>query len=266
MLLSVSRCRSLQLKVKRLEDERESSLREGVDLARETGTSPEMIVGKSAAGNESGDDRSFNESNSTGQQKAERTTVMDRNDTVNGKPDIKPEPAITNEKDPVRAGSDPEAERNWSHNGTLREVDDDENDKIPTNKKEPEIKMSQTTGGLGESNELGESVGESKREDKEEKKQNSDVQSSASLSLKTKKRRLKGIAGGRNGVGVGSSSGEEPEGGDEVSPATKRVPAVKSEPLLKFLGIIWSHRLSSVFERRLQSQVFLPTFMECSLP
>ncbi|KAF2317648.1 hypothetical protein GH714_039474 [Hevea brasiliensis] len=212
-------------------------------------------VGKSAHGNESGDERdnrSFNESNSTSQQKAERTTMIDQNDAVNGEPDIKPKPANTNEKNPVHTGSDPEAERDWSHNGKLREVDDDENDKIPTDKKEPEIKTSQTTGGLGESNELGESVGESKREDKE--KQNSDVQSSASLSLKRNNRRRKLITGGGNGVGVGSSSGEEPEGGDEVSPAMKRMPAVKSEPLVKLLGIIRSHRLGSVFERRLQSQ------------
>lgn len=244
---------SLELKVKRLEEERDRSLKES-DLVREEKLSSEKITGKSATGDDSGDERdnrSFNESNSTGQQKADTTTVREQNDTVIVEPDIKPEPEIKNEQDPIRDGSDPRTERDWSHNGKLEEVDDVDIDKLPTEKKEPEIKMSQTTGGLGESNELGESVGESEREEKEKEKQSSDVQSSASLSLKTKKRRR---WGGGNGLVVGSSSGEEPEGGDEVSPATKQTLTVKSEPLVKLLGTIRSHRLGSVFERRLRSQ------------
>ena len=82
-------------------------------------------------------------------------------------------------------------------------------------------------------------------------KQSSDVQSSMSLSRK--KRRRRGGAASAAGGG-GSSSGEEPEG-DEVSLATKQVTALKSEPLVKFLGTIRSHRLGSVFQRRLHTQV-----------
>lgn len=79
-------------------------------------------------------------------------------------------------------------------------------------------------------------------------KQSSDVQSSMSLSRKKRRRRV-----GGGGAGA-SSSGEEPEG-DEVSPATKRVSALKSEPLVKLLSTVRSHRLGSVFQRRLRSQV-----------
>ena len=84
-------------------------------------------------------------------------------------------------------------------------------------------------------------------------KQSSEAQSSMSLS-KRKRRRV--------GGGGGSSSGEEPEEaeGDEVSPATKRLSALKSEPFVKLLGIIRSHRLGSVFQRRLRSQVLLFLF------
>ncbi|KDP25133.1 hypothetical protein JCGZ_22668 [Jatropha curcas] len=241
---------SLELKVKRLEEERERSLNVETDLATEKKPSPEKVTGESAAGDDSSeerDNRSFNESNSTGQQKADTSAVREQNDIVNGEPGIKTEPEIKNENDRVRDGSDP---KYWSRNGKLEEVDDD--DKPPLDKKETEIKMSRTTGGLGESNELVESFGESKREEKD--KQNSDVQSSASLSLKTKTRRRRSGSGSGNVLGVGSSSGEEPEGGDEVSPATKQTPAVKSESLVKLIGIIRSHRLGSVFERRLRSQ------------
>ncbi|GKU94161.1 hypothetical protein SLEP1_g7689 [Rubroshorea leprosula] len=80
----------------------------------------------------------------------------------------------------------------------------------------------------------------------ENKKQSSDVQSSVSLS--TKKRRRKRVGGA-----CGSSSVEEPER-DKVSPANKGASAVKFEPLIKLLGIIRSHRLSSAFERRQRSQ------------
>lgn len=53
-------------------------------------------------------------------------------------------------------------------------------------------------------------------------------------------------------------AGEEAE---EVSPATaitKRAPPIKSEPLIaKLLGMVRSHRLGSVFQRRLRSQVYV---------
>ena len=245
------------MKVKRLEEDREKSLKEKPpDLPK---PSPETVAGKSATGEEcgDGDERSFNESNSTSQQpqKAEAEAKKERDEDT----EVKPEPdSIKDDPDPARLGSDPEAEREWSYNGKL----EDEADKKP--KKEMKIESVSRVGVLGpDSNELGESVGESKREEKEKdikqinnsnnnnnnNNNNSDVQSSVSLSLKKKKR--------RRGSGEGSSSGEEErEGGDdEVSPATKTLPAVKSEPWLKLLEIIRSHQLGSIFEKRLRSQV-----------
>ncbi|KAI9215541.1 hypothetical protein POPTR_T042048v4 [Populus trichocarpa] len=245
---------SLEMKVKRLEEDREKSLKEKPpDLPK---PSPETVAGKSATGEEcgDGDERSFNESNSTSQQpqKAEAEAKKERDEDT----EVKPEPdSIKDDPDPARLGSDPEAEREWSYNGKL----EDEDDKKP--KKEMKIESVSRVGVLGpDSNELGESVGESKREEKEKdikqinnsnnnnNNNNSDVQSSVSLSLKKKKR--------RRGSGEGSSSGEEErEGGDdEVSPATKTLPAVKSEPWLKLLEIIRSHQLGSIFEKRLRSQ------------
>jgi hypothetical protein len=240
------------MKVKRLEEDRERSLKEmekSSDLAK---PSPEIVAGKSDGGESGdGDERSFNESNSTSQQpqKAEAETEKEQNANT----ELKPEPDVIREDpDPSRLGSDPEPEREWSHNGKL----EDDDDKKP--KKEMKIERLSRESGLGpDSNELGESVGESKREDKEKdnikqinnNNNNSDVQSSVSLTMRKKKR--------RRSSEEGSSSGEEErEGGDgEVSPARKNVPAVKSEPWLKLLGIIRSHRLGSVFEKRLRSQV-----------
>jgi hypothetical protein len=244
------------MKVKRLEEDREKSLKEKEKPPDLPKPSPETVAGKSATGEEcgNGDERSFNESNSTSHQpqKAEAEAKKERDEDT----EVKPEPdSIKDDPDPARLGSEPEAEREWSYNGKL----EDDDDKKP--KKEMKIESVSRVGVLGpDSNELGESVGESKREEKEKdikqinnsnnnNNNNSDVQSSVSLSLKKKKR--------RRGSGEGSSSGEEErEGGDdEVSPATKKLPAVKSEPWLKLLEIIRSHQLGSIFEKRLRSQV-----------
>jgi hypothetical protein len=219
----------LELKVKRLEEERERSLKEeaeAVDLkkdllgdGRETSPAPDNLAGKSLSDDK--DNRSFNESDSTsqrgdGQGPPGNGVVAEQ---------VRPEP-VGNEPDPGRAGPAP-------GNGSSFD-----------NGKEEDIGgKASGSGRLGEM----ESVGESKREKEAPSKQSSDVQSSASPSRKKKRRRRGGGVGGR-------SSGEEPEG-DEVSPATKRVSAVKSEPLVKLLGIIRSHRLGSAFERRLRSQV-----------
>ncbi|KAJ0084810.1 hypothetical protein Patl1_29869 [Pistacia atlantica] len=186
---------SLELKVKRLEEEREKSMKaEEADLERERKASPHIIAGKfsSADGDESDEreNRSFNESNST-TQKAEETRSRKRlkNDVAEGEkkkePKVKHEPGWRN-----RSGS----------------------------RFEPGVDQTGIEIGLQTS---------------------SDVQSSASLSKNKKRRR--------------SSSGEEPDV-EEVSPATKKVLAVKSEPLVRFLEIIRSHRLGSHFERRLRSQ------------
>lgn len=229
---------SLELKVKRLEEERERSLKEkeeddlerldsqnnkkknnlggddGVTGAGDGETSSENR-GVGGGRSKSGDDgsescdrenRSFNESNSTGQKRSD----LQRNGVVSGKSEPGPEPE--------RSKSD---------------------------RAESERKAKEREEGGGGGNDV--ARGENSA------KQSSEAQSSMSLSRR--KRRRVGGGGGR-----GSSSGEEPEEeveeaeGDEVSPATKRLSAIKSEPFVKLLGIIRSHRLGSVFQRRLRSQ------------
>jgi hypothetical protein len=224
--------RSLELKVKRLEEDRERSLKEeaeAVDLkkdlegdGRETAPEPENLAGKSFSDDK--DNRSFNASNSTSQRGDGQGPP--RNGVVAEQ--VRPEP-VGNEPDPVRAGPAPGNDSSFD-NGKEEEEED------------IGVKASRS-GRLGEV----ESMGESKREKEATSKQNSDVQSSASLSRKKRRRRGGGVVGS-------SSSVDEPEG-DEVSPATKRASAVKSETLVKLLGIIRSHRLGSSFERRLRSQV-----------
>lgn len=186
---------TLQLQVKRLEEERERSLnaREeeeaGPDLKEELdrkrtgeeekveggepgGTSPENDVGKSLS-DELG--RSFNESNSTNPKGNNRRAGLE-------KPEIKREPVGTGGGEPDRVGTVNDVAHGLSFNCCL-------------------------SG--------------------------------------TKRRR-------RDGVPTLSSSGEEQEV-DVISPAIKRADE-KSQALFRFLETIRSHKLCSVFERRLRSQ------------
>lgn len=231
---------SLELKVKRLEEEREKSVKREADLESDRKATPEIVAAVDGDGDSN---RSFNESNST-TQKAEMTNKK-QNDDVEGEgerePKMKPEPDVENDPVQHRTESEPDREdRDWSSNGKLnengngtgnvKEETNEDNDKTASEGKVESVKnKTSAVGGLSESNELWD---ESKREGK----QSSDVQSSASLS-KNKRRR----------------SGEEPYD-EEVSPATKKVLAAKSEPLVRLLGMIRSHRLGSHFERRLRSQ------------
>ncbi|OMO88384.1 hypothetical protein CCACVL1_08419 [Corchorus capsularis] len=163
---------SLELKVKRLVEERERTLKEEPDLdGRQNKLSPEIDGCEPTAGNDSGDpdDRSFNESNSTSQKPEEATptttvTVKDEKNDVEAvekvgggggekKAQVKTEPGVGSEPDPVRTGKGP--------------------------------------GNEGVNGEEGDN-----------KKQTSDVQSSASLWMKKPR--------GVNSDG-GSSSGEERE-------------------------------------------------------
>lgn len=231
---------SLELKVKRLEEERERSMKPEADLESDRKATPEIVAAVDGDGDSN---RSFNESNST-TQKAE-TTNKKQNDDVGGEEEkeqkMKPEPDVENDPVQNRTEREPDREdRDWSSNGKLnengngtgnvKEETDEDDDKTASEGKVESVKnKTSAVGGLSESNELWD---ESKREGK----QSSDVQSSAGLS-RNKRRR----------------SGEEPYD-EEVSPATKKVLAVKSEPLVRFLGMIRSHRLGSHFERRLRSQ------------
>ncbi|TYI77238.1 hypothetical protein E1A91_D06G130800v1 [Gossypium mustelinum] len=131
---------SLELKVKRLEEERERSSKEETDLDdRQNILSPDTVAGTPAGGDGSGDldDRSFNESNSTS-QKPELTTsatiivkdeqndagevVGERNAQVITEPI---EPRGENEIDPVRTGEGPVNERlNGEEHDNKKQVSD----------------------------------------------------------------------------------------------------------------------------------------------
>ncbi|KAI3832397.1 hypothetical protein MKW92_001720 [Papaver armeniacum] len=238
---------SLQLKVKRLEEEREESLKkdnndldvkpdlllenrtkeeeDGKEIQTEPLRSPiENKTDKPVSGDESDrDNQSFNESNSS-----------DLKDVKKKSPEVEKIPETVTEKRD-RLGED-------SCNGS--------SETIAKDSVVQDVKMSsETTIPVREPAELWESAAESKSGGNggdEGTKESSDVQSSASLSRRNRRRKK---------ITSGSSSGEERET-DEVSPAIKRS-SVKSEeepPLLGFLDMILSHKFGALFESRLESQ------------
>ncbi|KAL7234147.1 hypothetical protein ACSBR1_017692 [Camellia fascicularis] len=218
---------SLQSKVKRLEEERERSLKENEnddekpdlekDLKEERSENekndgpdtPEKV----AVG---GSDRSVNESNSA-------AVNEERRDAIEAG-DVKPDPASSDSKP---AGAD------------------SYNDSTDTVAKHAAAKTSQEEKGGGDPAELRRDMAAAAAgESKEGTKESSDVQSTASLTRK--RHREKEVSGGSSGGG-----GDEPV----VSPATTiKRGAVKSEPLVGLLDIIRSHKHGSMFERRLESQ------------
>ncbi|MCL7048296.1 hypothetical protein MKW94_018317 [Papaver nudicaule] len=226
---------SLQLKVKRLKEERDRSLKEEKkkleikpDLVlenttkeegdKETETEPVRFPSpiekpdKPVSGGESDreDSQSYNESNSS-----------DLKDAKNPETEKIAEPvqAVTEEKDVDK----PLGENSWNGSSETR---------IPARE-------------TRETTELWESVAESKGDGnggEEGTKENSDVQSSASLSRRNRRTRKTS----------GSSSGEERET-EEVSPAIKQI-SVQSEPLVGFLEMVLSHKSGKVFQSRLEGQ------------
>ncbi|KAA8518258.1 hypothetical protein F0562_015859 [Nyssa sinensis] len=238
---------SLQSKVKRLKEERDQSLRDSenggtksdleksVERERDEEekangdgepekASPKLVAGKSLSGEESDrENQSVNESNSTDPKSDNIET---------GREEVKTEP------EPIEIGEEkPEVQtkpaREDSCNGS--------SDSIAKEPVRESVKV-EPEGGESDSPELLESVAESKGGN-EGAKESSDVQSSASLSRQK----------GRDKVGAGAcSSGEEPENEDQ-SPAIKEV-SVKSQPFIDFLETIRSHKLGSIFDRRLESQ------------
>lgn len=220
--------RSLQMKVKTMEEEREKSLKEDddqnddvkkPDLEEEVKQErsendknddkdlPEMVAGKFPSG-EHDENMSFNESNST----------------VSKRAGLKSEPK--NEPAEVRPESDSKPV----------------GEEVSCN--DSSASQERAKGG-GDSGELRDSVGE--EESKEATKESSDMQSSASLL--TRKRKRRGVDGGGDGAAV-------------LSPSTAPIKreggvggAVKSEPsAFGLLDKIRSHEHGSVFERRLESQ------------
>ncbi|GAB2276971.1 hypothetical protein Dimus_011679 [Dionaea muscipula] len=241
---------SLQLKVKKLEEEREKNSKPeaegGADLIiqahgngegtrekrREKKRSPPddavVTVASGGAADET-EDRSFNESNSTSHKDKNRKAAAEEERELKREPDEEG----TEESDRVgeEYGVAPAKECSSSGgSGRLRNG-----------------RMEAETSGASlsdESAELRDSVSESKRDGKGAAKESSDVQSSASLS----RRKRMGWRGG-----AGSSSADEQEAEEELSPANRRI-SVKSQPLIRFMKNLRSHKHGSVFERRLPSQ------------
>lgn len=215
---------SLQLKVKKMEEEREQSLKEQSlddgqkpdleDVKEERSQNdknsgadvkPEDSTGKAVSSEESDrENRSFNESNSTENR----------------------ETGVKNEPEPVETGEDRPVQE-------VKPVSEEDSYNDSSSDRQEEKKVRHHSGDLRDT------VSGSK----EETKENSDVQSTATL---TNRKRQRGGDGGRGG-------GDAAEMG---SPAVgiKGDGAAKSEPLIEFLDIIRSHKRGSVFKRRLDSQ------------
>ncbi|XP_019159340.1 PREDICTED: serine/threonine-protein kinase PRP4 homolog [Ipomoea nil] len=221
---------SLQLKVKRMEEERDHSLRESQndavkpDLKEDRkekrsendekngdGETPEKASGKSVSVTESDrENRSFNESNSTENRGTEEKAEPLSIEGGETKPDPQTKPV--REEDSCNDSSDRREESNRSQD----------------RKSENEL-AAETRDSVGAS------------------KESSDVQSTASL---TKKRRKRADLSGGDGGNVATAAAAA------ASPATatKRESAVKSEPFVGLLDIIRSRKHASMFERRLDSQ------------
>nr|GMD65213.1 ankyrin repeat, bromo and BTB domain-containing protein DDB_G0293800 [Ipomoea batatas] len=202
---------SLKLKVKRMEEEREQSMKERQEMAMKPdledgrkensandvtadggGEKPDGIVREVVSGgNSDGENRSFNESNSVEKREP---------DPVHGI-DPKPDPQVK----PAR-----------------------ENSCKDSSNRHEASKTSQESKGNDVANDA--------------RKEGSDVESSACLKMKRRKR---GEAAGGEQVAAMMSP---------AIAATKRAGAVKSEPLVRLLDVIRSHKHGSVFKHRLQVQ------------
>lgn len=191
--------------------------------------SPESVAGGPVSG---GDDRSVNESNSTDPNKTGK----------DGGGDDEPEPVRTGEGEPDGGAGLAKPVGENSCNGSSNSIEKEEEEEEPVR----ESVKDEPGGGRGDSAELGESVAESKGA-AAAKEVSSDVQSSAS---KSRKEEELGDDKVRSGC---VSGGDEPEDVDQ-SRAVERT-SVESRSLVEFLEIVRSHKLGSVFERRLERQV-----------
>ncbi|KAK5803928.1 uncharacterized protein LOC108457025 [Gossypium arboreum] len=221
---------SLQLKVQKLKEEREQSLTENgketekSDLEREKGSEKkeenetENITRRPVNSREESEreNRSVNESNSTDPKEEDPGTGPDE-----AKDELEPVEPDGGETGKEVQSVKPEGEA--SCNGSC--------DSVAKGSAENSKRVDPRETG-----DSPESVAESKGE--EPNRESSDVQSSASLSGKEKKNAEPG----------------EPDNGElDQSPSIKKV-SVESQPLVEFLEIFQSHKLGSLFERRLESQ------------
>ncbi|OWM78351.1 titin homolog [Punica granatum] len=234
---------SLQLKVKKLEEEREESLREdqqqpdlpeeskparsgndSLAAGGETGASlPEKTAAKSAAGEESDrENRSVNGSNSTGVKSEREKAGREAEPKTNKREEEDGE-------EPVRAGTGSSEKTDQASEESKPEGMDSYNGSSEPNR--------ERRGEEEESDELRDSVAQSKEN-------SSDVQSSASLTRR-KKRKGRRV----NEISCGGEVAETDDGSPAADLAGK-----KSQPLVDFLKMIRAHKHSCFFERRLAVQ------------
>lgn len=207
----------MQLKVKRLQDERERSARDA-----ESGDGKPVVDAKKGGGAPGSTPESLS------------------GNRISSGGDSGPSCEQSNSTDPKqKAGEDcrePEEEAAFAGAGS-----DAAEPSTGGDEKAAEGSYDSSTGSpAARTQAMGESIAESK-EVEEGEKESSDVQSSVSLS----RRRGTAIIGG-GGV-------EEPEA--EEASIMSGVVAAASQPLVSLLEIIRSHKYGSVFERRLESQV-----------
>ncbi|XP_012485627.1 uncharacterized protein LOC105799545 [Gossypium raimondii] len=221
---------SLQMKVQKLKEEREQSLTENgketekSDLEREKGSEKkeenetENITRRPVNGREESEreNHSVNESNSTDPKEESPGTGPDE-------AKVEPEPV---EPDGGETGKEVQSVKpggEASCNGSC--------DSVAKGSAENSERVDPRETG-----DSPESVAESKGE--EPNRESSDVQSSASLSGKEKK----------------NAEPDEPDNGElDQSLSIKKV-SVESQPLVALLDIFRSHKLGSLFERRLEIQ------------
>ncbi|GAB4843787.1 hypothetical protein Ancab_013752 [Ancistrocladus abbreviatus] len=248
---------SLQLKVKKLKEEREQSLKEnqreesdleeknqerdredeekkGKENIPETFL-PESGTDKGVSGGDSDrENQSVNESNSTDHKSG---SLDDRLDGTKKERDI----PVVCQPDPVKGTAKPDSEASY----------DGSSDTITAGKKSAGSQDRNSAKGESlkervDSPEFIESVAESKGGGEDEgTKESSDVQSSASLSRKLG--REKGIPSSNSGRG-----GDGPEA-ENQSPVVKSSNG-KFQPLIDFLELIRSAKDGSMFEHRLETQ------------
>lgn len=234
--------KSLQMRVKTMEEEREKSSSENQNGAvKEPDLDEEMKEERSENDKKDADGDSREEAaGKTVSAEDENRSFNESNSTENRRCDIKIEPEP--EREPVELKPDSDAKPPVGEEDSCNDSSDRHEVGKASRKRDKD--------GV-DSDELRDSVSDSKEEGT---KESSDVQSSASLM--TRKRRRMGDVHGSNGGG-GSSGGTD--GATVVSPATAPIKresggSVKSEPLVGFLENIRSHKHGSVFERRLESQ------------
>lgn len=246
---------SLELKMKKMEEEREGSLRsvknsdENSDLEKkgeekrkddevepDENVWPQSMAGEPVAGNESEKDHmSVNESNSTdldgeklrtGDKKSEPDRTGDFQEKADRTGDAREEPVD------LKADSDRTGEgkpvREESCYGSSDSIEKD-----PVR----EVKVERASDSVG----LVDSEAESKGGGDEAAKESSDVQSSASRSKEENDK-----------IHRGSTSGDERDHAGQSGTIKDLLAA--SQPLLDFLQNLRAHKSGSAFERRLPSQ------------